>query len=38
VVSHFFPRLLSERSTRKVWLQKVLWSGVLFGGIAFIVI
>jgi drug/metabolite transporter (DMT)-like permease len=38
VVSHFFPRLLSEHSTRKVLLQKVLWSAVLFGGIAFMVI
>jgi hypothetical protein len=37
-VSHFFPRLLSERSPRKVLLQKILWSGVLFGGIALIVI
>jgi drug/metabolite transporter (DMT)-like permease len=38
VVSHFFPRLLSERTTRKILLQKILWSGVLFGGIALIVI
>jgi uncharacterized membrane protein len=38
VVSHFFPRMLSERSTRKVLLQKILWSLVLFGGIALIVI
>jgi hypothetical protein len=37
-VSHFFPRLLSERFTRKVLSQKLLWSGVLFGGIALIVI
>jgi len=38
VISRFFPRLLSECSTRKILSQKLLWSGVLFGGIALIVI
>jgi drug/metabolite transporter (DMT)-like permease len=38
VISRFFPRLLSECSTRKVLSQKLLWSGVLFGGIALVVI
>ena len=35
--SRFFPRLLSERSTRGVLARKILWSGVLFAGIALIV-
>lgn len=38
VLTRFLPRLLSESSTRRDLLFKVLWSCVLFGGVALLVL
>jgi len=37
-LTRFLPRLLSESSTRRDLLFKVLWSCVLFGGVALLVL